>query len=109
MLEEFVGSLGYSARTESDASAALRAIAQRAPAVILLDIQMPGLQGVDALPAIRALAPGTAVIMVSGVHDADIAKQALSRGAFDYVVKPPDLTYLAQSLQAAVAAGALDG
>jgi DNA-binding NtrC family response regulator len=46
--------------------------------------------------------------MISGVDDADLAKQALARGAFDYVVKPPDWNYLAQSLQAAITVGTLE-
>lgn len=108
VLEEFLVSRGHRVRSEPDATAALRAIVSRAPAVILLDIEMPGLRGVDALPAIRALAPATAVIMISGVDDADLAKQALARGAFDYVVKPPDWNYLAQSLQAAITVGTLE-
>jgi CheY-like chemotaxis protein len=108
LLEEFVVSRGYSVRSEPDGAAALRAIASRPPAVVLLDIEMPGLHGVDALPAIRALAPTTAVIMISGVDDTDLAKRALALGAFDYLVKPPDLNYLAQSLQAAIAVGALE-
>ena len=108
LLEEFLVSRGHTVRSESDAAAALRAIVSRAPAVILLDIEMPGLHGVDALPAIRALAPATAVIMISGTHDTDLAKLALARGAFDYVVKPPDFDYLALSLLAAISAGVLD-
>jgi DNA-binding NtrC family response regulator len=108
LLEEFLVGRGHRVRSESDATSALRAIVSRAPAVVLLDIEMPGLRGVDALPAIRALAPATAVIMISGVDDADLAKQALARGAFDYIVKPPDLNYLAQSLQAAITIGTLD-
>ena len=108
LLEEFLVRRGHRVRSEPDATSALRAIVSRAPAVVLLDIEMPGLRGVDALPAIRALAPATAVIMISGVDDADLAKQALARGAFDYIVKPPDLNYLAQSLQAAITIGTPD-
>jgi DNA-binding NtrC family response regulator len=108
VLEEFLTLRGHTVRSEADGAAALRAIASRIPAVILLDIEMPGLHGVDALPAIRALAPATAVIMISGVADTELAKLALARGAFDYIVKPPDLAYLAQSLQAAITVNDLE-
>jgi response regulator of citrate/malate metabolism len=45
----------------------------------------------DALPTIRDLVPEVAVIMVSGVPDAEVSKRALAFGAFDYVMKPVDL------------------
>jgi DNA-binding NtrC family response regulator len=108
VLEEFLTLRGHTVRSEADGAAALRAIATRVPAVILLDIEMPGLHGIDALPAIRALAPATAVIMISGVDDTNLARLALARGAFDYIVKPPDLGYLAQSLQAAITVTSLE-
>jgi DNA-binding NtrC family response regulator len=107
MLEEFLATRGYRVRSAASAAEALRAISVTPPAVVLLDIEMPGLQGSDALVAIRAVAPKTIVIMVSGVHDAALASETLARGAFDYVVKPVDLAYLTQSLEAAIAAAGL--
>lgn len=88
------------ARTFSVTSAveALRLLAQGAPDVIFLDIEMAGLSGLEALPAIKALAPQARVVMISGINDEAIAKQALARGAFDYVVKPIDFDYLRQTL-----------
>jgi DNA-binding NtrC family response regulator len=102
MLEEFLTKRGYHARAVTNAADALRSIAERAPAVVLLDIAMPRLSGSEALPAIRALAPNTAVIMVSAIDDAALARETLARGAFDYIVKPIDFGYLAQSLEAAL-------
>ena len=61
------------------------------PDVVLLDIEMPGLAGADALIAIQAVAPAVKVIMVSGTSDAALAQRTLARGAFDYVTKPVDL------------------
>jgi len=102
ILEELMAARGHRAQVASDAIAALRFIGQEAPDVVLLDIEMPGLKGSDALPAILALAPRTKVIMVSGTPNADVAKQSLAAGAFDYVVKPIDLGYLTQSLETAL-------
>jgi YesN/AraC family two-component response regulator len=59
---------------------------------------MPGLNGLDALPGIRALAPNAKVVMVSGIHDETVAKQTLARGAFDYMTKPLDLAYLRRTV-----------
>jgi DNA-binding NtrC family response regulator len=108
MLETFVRSLGYRSAVAVDAAAAIRTIVQRPPAVILLDIHMPGLNGVDALPTIRGLVPHVAVIMVSGVPDAEVSRRALAYGAFDYVMKPVDLDYLTRALETAVAMRAFD-
>jgi len=82
---------------------ALREVAARAPDLMLLDFQMPGLSGVDALPSILAAAPQMAVILVTGSGDVGAATRALVHGAFDVVAKPVDFTYLAQSIDTALA------
>lgn len=102
-LEEFLDLRGHRASGAADGASAVRQIAAAAPDVVLLDIEMPDLKGTDALPTIRALAPRAAVIMVSGTADEELAKRSLALGAFDYIIKPVDLNYLAQSLEAALA------
>ena len=102
-LEEFLAGEGHAVSSAPSAGAALRAIALQPPDLVLLDIEMPGLSGVEALPAILALAPDAKVIMVSGTSDVEAAKRALALGAFDYVAKPVDMAYLAQTV--ATAAG----
>ncbi len=102
VLQELMGARGHRPQLASDAIAALRLVGQEAPDVVLLDIEMPGLKGSDALPAILALAPRTKVIMVSGTPNSDLARRSLTAGAFDYVVKPIDLGYLAQSVETAL-------
>ena len=104
MFEDVLRARGYRVRSVADAATALRDIARAdVPQVVLLDIQMEGLSGADALPAIRAVAPHTAVIMVSGTTDEEVAKRSLADGAFDYVVKPVDMAYLIQSIDTALA------
>jgi DNA-binding NtrC family response regulator len=108
ILETFVRFHGYQCESAVDAAGAIRAIVQRRPDVILLDIQMPGLTGVDALPVIRELVPDVAVIMVSGVSDVEVSRRALAFGAFDYVMKPVDLDYLMQTVETALAMRSFD-
>jgi len=103
MLKDFVTELGYEGQLVADSAAALRALVQGAPDLVLLDILLPGLSGLEALPSIRALAPGVPVVMVSGTTDEERARQALARGAFDYIVKPVDLRYLAETVEVALA------
>ena len=102
VLEEFLVLGGYQVSTAEDGATAVRRIVEAPPDVVLLDIHMPGLSGTDALPSIRAVAPRAVVIMVSGTGDVDLAKRSLAAGAFDYVVKPVDLNYLTESLEAAL-------
>jgi two-component system CheB/CheR fusion protein len=103
MLCEFLSLHDYRVMTAENGASAVRLLAETAPAVILLDIDMPGLSGVDALPALKALSPATAVIMVSGTSDLEVAKRALAAGAFDYATKPVDLSRLLESIETAVA------
>lgn len=107
VLEEFFVGKGYHVRTAVDGAGAVRELAATAPDVLLLDIAMPGLSGVDALPTLKALAPGTAVIMVSGTTDVEVARRTLAAGAFDYATKPVDLARLLESVETAVAMGGL--
>ena len=108
VLEEFLALKGYDVRVSPDGAAAVRELAGTAPGVVLLDIEMPGLSGVDALTTIKAMAPATAVIMVSGTMNVELAKRALAAGAFDYVTKPVDLPRLLESIETAFAMLALD-
>ena len=102
-LEELMVAHGHRAQLANDAVAALRMIGHEAPDLVLLDIELPGLKGSDALPAILTLAPRAKVIMVSGSPNSDVAKQSLAAGAFDYVMKPIDLEYLTQTVETALA------
>ena len=105
---EFLESRGYLTSTAPDGLSAVRALAEEPADVVLLDINMPGLCGADALPTIRAIAPRTPVIMMSANIDREVAKRTLAHGAFDYLVKPPNWKHLTQSLKMALEKRALD-
>ena len=95
-LEELLARKGYEVRLARDAAAGVRAVVERAPDIVLLDVEMPGLSGVGVLPTIVALAPDAKVIMVSGADNVELTKRTLAFGAFDYVTKPIDFTRLLQ-------------
>ncbi|HEY3101622.1 MAG TPA: response regulator [Methylomirabilota bacterium] len=107
VLEEFLRMKSYQVHVSTNGADAVRALVAATPSVVLLDIEMPGLSGVDALPTIKALAPTTAVIMVSGTMNVELAKRALAAGAFDYLTKPVDLARLLESIETAFAMSAL--
>jgi CheY-like chemotaxis protein len=103
MLEDALTALGYRTRTASDGAAAVRAVIDDAPDVVLLDVYMPGLSGVGALPTIVALAPHAKVIMISGAANEDVLKRSLAFGAHDYVTKPFEISSLSRALETALA------
>ncbi len=70
--------------------------------VILLDIKMPNMDGMEALERIQILNPETPVVMISGHATIDTAVEAVKKGAFDFVSKPPDLNRLLITLRNAM-------
>jgi len=102
MIEELLHSAHYSVRTVQTAASAFFAVTESLPDVILLDINMPGLSGIDLIPAIQAVSRDVKIIMVSGVTDSALAKRALAAGAFDFVTKPVDLRHLLETIEAAI-------
>jgi len=80
----------------------LARIKQQAFDVVLLDIKMPELDGMDALEKIQEIRPGTAVVMLSGHATIDTAVESVKRGAFDFISKPPDLNRLLITLRNAM-------
>jgi len=67
--------------------------------LVLLDIRMPGIDGLETLTRIKAMAPDLPVAMVSALRDEQEAKRCFEAGAYDYVVKPVDLEYLGKVAQ----------
>jgi DNA-binding NtrC family response regulator len=67
--------------------------------LVLCDIKMPGVDGIEVLDAIMKEKPETAVVMISGHGDLDTAVDCIKKGAFDYISKPPDLNRLLQTVK----------
>jgi two-component system, NtrC family, response regulator AtoC len=90
-LRTFLSTRGYESRCYTRGDELLASIKQaEAPDVILLDVMMPGLDGLATLSAVKASRPNTQVIMLSGRSHAATIVQAVRLGAADYVVKPDD-------------------
>ena len=98
LLQEFLVAKGYEVLTASDGAEALQKVKEERPHLILLDIQMPKMEGLEVLRQVKAIDPTVSVIMVTGVNEEAIGRQAMALGAFDYIVKPLDLPYLERTL-----------
>lgn len=99
--------LRFAVTSAASGAEALRLIAEREPDVMLLDLQMPGMSGVDVLAAVRDRCPSCEVIMLTGHGSIDTAIESIRLGAFDYVSKPCPLAELEMRLQRALERQAL--
>lgn len=101
----FLSSRGFETmRAEDGASAVSMALAMR-PAAVVLDVVMPGKDGVDVLRELAPELPGTVFVMLSGNEDETVARACLRIGAAGYMLKPPDMERLSGLLAGAGAAG----
>jgi two-component system response regulator HydG len=85
---EVAQSLGFNAQAAESAEIAYRLIDTQATDVILLDLRLPGVGGLEALHAIRKRRPDAIVVVVTGYGTVQSAVQAMKDGAYDYVTKP---------------------
>lgn len=89
---------GYEVFTAPDGPAGIRLVKEIRPHIVLLDIMMPGMSGIETLEEILKIDPAVGVIMITTVTDDETGKQAVAAGAFDYVTKPINFDYLETSL-----------
>ena len=99
VLAEYLQGKGFEVLQADGGEAALRRLPEFRPQVVLLDIMMPGLSGVETLRRIKGLSQQAAVIMVSAIEDEETARQTLALGASDYVTNPVDFQYLDSVLE----------
>jgi DNA-binding NtrC family response regulator len=92
---------GYDVGTAENATSALRCLRDRHYEVVLLDIRMPGMDGMELQEQIHRIDPGIAVIMITAFASVETAVRALKQGAFDYVTKPIDPDELSHLVQRA--------
>lgn len=90
-LRELLADDGHVVDLAATVDGALTACAKAAPAVILLDVRLPGRDGISAIPDLRAAAPAALIIVMTAFGDLDTAVRAVEAGAFDHLVKPFDL------------------
>ena len=82
----------------ADGVAAVRIAGEKQPDAVILDLAMPVMDGLQAIPAIRKEAPATKILVLSGFDAAQMSREAISRGAHGYVEKGGDLNDLATML-----------
>ena len=98
---------GYQVGAAENATDALRQLQAQRWEIILLDIKMPGMDGMELQGRIREIDPHATIIFITAHASVDTAVQALKLGAFDYVTKPVDPDYLSHLISNAVKQRAL--
>jgi YesN/AraC family two-component response regulator len=93
--------LGYTVYEAESGGQALRLFKDVQPAIVLTDIKMPGMDGIELLQKIKHENPETEVIMISGHGDMDLAIRSLKYEATDFITKPINVDVLEIALQRA--------
>ncbi|MCC9601080.1 sigma-54 dependent transcriptional regulator [Stieleria sp. JC731] len=99
----FFQGLGFTIIESDSAEAMLETLGQQPPDMILLDVRLPGISGIDALPKIREILPTVPVVLITAYADVRQAVAAVKSGADDYLSKPIDLEELKVAVYDALA------
>lgn len=102
LLTQFLPTRGIRVLTAQDGLAALAMAESERPHFIVLDIHMPGMNGVEVLRKLRAKNYEGVIMMLTSIQDGKLLKEALDLGAVDIVGKPFDLEHLALAIQASM-------
>ena len=102
VLHQALTDAGLHALAAENGQQALEVLSRRDIEVMLLDIRMPGLSGLEVLSEVQVRSPDTCVIMVTAIAEVATAVDAMKQGAYDYVAKPFDLDDVIMAVQRAL-------
>ena len=94
LLVKFFKKKGYVPLEAGDGEQALEIVRTQHPAVVLLDVFLPGMDGLTTLKKMKEIEPDLGVVMVTGQQDDELVKKATAAGAYGFILKPFDFLYL---------------
>ena len=100
MMNVFLTQIGYQVTTVNSGEDAIALFDQDPPDMVLLDISMPGMRGIDVLQCMKSRKSDCGVIMLSAYGDDQTIQEALDMGAYCYIQKPMELMDLKSRLEA---------
>jgi DNA-binding NtrC family response regulator len=109
LLGGFVKTLGHAVREAASGEEALEAVRRHPPDMLLLDVRLPGISGLETLRQVRLLAPDLPVLLITAFADLRQAVDAIKSGAEDYLPKPVDLEELRAAINDALGGTTADG
>ena len=98
ILERFLKMKGYEVIVAENGEKALAYFQIEKPKLVLLDIIMPGIGGIEVLDEIKRIDPNARVVMLTAVKEEEIGKLLLKKGSQDYIMKPIDFDYLEKTI-----------
>ncbi|MBT3273222.1 MAG: response regulator [Spirochaetales bacterium] len=107
LLARRLGMHGFACDTEPDGLRAIHRVKEAKYDLVILDVNMPYLDGTEMLPFLRKAIPDVPVVMISGMDGLDVVRKTLREGAYDYLVKPLDFDELEVSIRRALQHGHL--
>lgn len=102
VLAKYLRTRGFDVATAESGDAALEALATSRFDLMICDVRMPGLSGVEIVPSALETDPDLGIMMLSAVNDAPTATEAMSLGALDYLTKPVELQHLHDAVERAL-------
>jgi two-component system NtrC family response regulator/two-component system nitrogen regulation response regulator GlnG len=103
--ERLLAAEGYEVRAASSGEAGVSAVREALPDVVIMDVRMPGISGLEAYAAMREIEPRLPVIIMTAYGTTEIAIEATKMGAYDYILKPFDIPEILKLIDKAIAAG----
>jgi DNA-binding NtrC family response regulator len=100
-LAERLNLRSYTTQTASNALEALSSIHKERPDVVLLDLRIPGMDGIEILRTIKQYDPAIEVIMLTGHGDKESVEEGMKGGIFEYIMKPIDIGELTSKIDKA--------
>ena len=104
---EFLSQEGHKPEIASSAGEALESVRSSRPDLVLMDVRMPGTSGLEALEMIRQVDPEVHVVIMTAYGTSQTSIEAMRLGAYDYLIKPFDLSELKKVIDSAIAAQTL--
>ena len=101
-LKQVFDKIGFEVETYTDSASALAAIKDKSFDIVVTDLKMEGIDGIEVLKRVRAMNPGTQVIIITGYASPDTAELAQKHGVFAFLAKPFRLDELKQVIYRAV-------
>lgn len=108
VLTEKLSEVGFSTTSVGDGLKAIELFSEANFDAVLLDLKMPGLDGIETLKELRKHDPGIPVIMVTAFGDIATAVEAIKLGAYDFVEKPPQISRIVVTLRRAIEKASLE-
>jgi len=85
---KIVAKMGYAVESFADGAHGLEGVARLKPSLVVLDLKMPGLSGMEVIPRLREIDPHIVVVVITGYATIDTAVEAMKSGAYDFLPKP---------------------